>query len=47
MVRFNLDNPSRALIHKTARVITVGRHGVGCSFEGADKYDITLGFYFM
>ena len=47
MVRFNLDNTNQALIHKTARVISVTRHGVGCRFEGADSYDITLGFYFM
>lgn len=47
MVRFNLDNANQALIHKPARVITVTRQGVGCRFEGADNYDITLGFYFM
>ncbi len=47
MVRFNLDNKNQALIHKPVRVINVSDHGVGCRFEGADSYDITLGFYFM
>jgi hypothetical protein len=48
MVRFNLDNSNRALIHKAVRVIHISqKHGVGCRFEGADSYDITLGFYFM
>lgn len=48
MVRFNLDNSNQALIHKPARVISNSKkHGVGCRFEGADSYDITLGFYFM
>jgi PAS domain S-box-containing protein len=47
MVRFNLDNSNQALIHKPARVIAVTGQGVGCRFEGADKYDITLGFYLM
>lgn len=47
MVRFNLDNTNQALIHKPARVISISEEGVGCRFEGADSYDITLGFYFM
>ena len=47
MVRFNLDNTNQALIHKPARVISISDDGVGCRFEGADSYDITLGFYFM
>lgn len=47
MVRFNLDNTNQALIHKPVRVISVKGHEVGCKFEGADNYDITLGFYFM
>lgn len=48
MVRFNLDNSNQALIHKPARVISNSKkHGVGCRFEGADSFDITLGFYFM
>ncbi|MFZ1985589.1 MAG: zinc ribbon domain-containing protein [Desulfatitalea sp.] len=47
MLRFNLDNTNQALIHKPARVLSVTRHGGGCLFEGADSYDITLGFYFM
>jgi len=47
MVRFNLDNENQSLIHKPARVISVSGQEVGCQFEGADNYDITLGFYFM
>lgn len=47
VVRFNLDNTSRALIQKTARVITVNESSIGCRFEGEDSFDITLGFYFM
>ncbi|MBW2179493.1 MAG: PilZ domain-containing protein [Deltaproteobacteria bacterium] len=47
MVRFNLDNANQALIQKPARVISITGHEVGCQFEGADSYDITLGFYFM
>jgi hypothetical protein len=47
MVRFNLDNSNRAPIHKTVRVISVSGFEVGGQFEGADNYDITLGFYFM
>jgi len=46
-VRFNLDNANQALIQKPARVISVTGQEVGCQFEGADSYDITLGFYFM
>ncbi len=47
MVRFNLDNTNKALIHKAVHVISVSDMEVGCRFEGADNYDITLGFYFM
>lgn len=47
MVRFNLDNTNQSLIHKAVRVISVTGNEVGCKFEGADSYDITLGFYFM
>ena len=47
MVRFNLDNSNKALIHKKAQVISIQKNEVGCRFEGADEYDITLGFYFM
>lgn len=47
MVRFNLDNSNKALIHKAARVLSVTGNEVGCRFEGADSYDITLGFYFI
>jgi hypothetical protein len=47
MVRFNLDNSNAALIHKPARVVSATSEAVGCRFEGSDKYDITLGFYFI
>jgi hypothetical protein len=47
MVRFNLDNSNKALIHKAARVVSVTGNEVGCRFEGDDSYDITLGFYFI
>jgi hypothetical protein len=47
MVRFNLDNSNRALIHKQVQVISIHDQQVGCRFRGADQYDITLGFYFM
>ena len=47
MVRFNLDNTNQALIHKPVRVVSVNANEVGCKFEGADSYDITLGFYLM
>lgn len=47
MVRFNLDNSNKALIHKAARVVSVTDNEVGCRFEGTDSYDITLGFYFI
>jgi len=47
LLRFNLDNENKALIHKKARVISMKGNDVRCQFEGADSYDITLGFYFM
>lgn len=47
MVRFNLNNSNKALIHKKAQVVSIRNIEVGCRFEGADEYDITLGFYFM
>lgn len=47
LLRFNLDNENKALIHKKARVISIKGNNVRCQFEGADSYDITLGFYFM
>jgi hypothetical protein len=47
LLRFNLDNENKALIHKQARVISIEGNDVRCQFEGADSYDITLGFYFM
>lgn len=46
-VRFNLDNSNRTLIEKLARVKFIHENAVGCQFEGADRYDITLGFYFL
>lgn len=46
-LRFHLDNPSRSLIKKTARVRSVKENAVRCQFEGADRYDVTLGFYFL
>ena len=46
-VRFNLDNSNRSLIEKLARVKFIHENAVGCQFEGADRYDITLGFYFL
>ena len=47
MVRFNLNNSTRALIHKKAQVVSIQKNEVGCRFDGVDEYDITLGFYFM
>jgi PAS domain-containing protein len=47
MARFNLNNSTKALIHKKALVVSIQKNEVGCRFEGADEYDITLGFYFM
>ena len=47
MVRFNLDNSNNALIHKQAQVVSIHDQEVGCRFQGADQYDITLGFYFI
>jgi PAS domain S-box-containing protein len=47
VVRFNLNNSNKALIHKKAQVVSIQGNEVGCRFEGADEYDITLGFYFM
>lgn len=47
MVRFNLDNANQSLIHKPVRVVSTTKDEVGCRFEGADSYDITLGFYFI
>jgi hypothetical protein len=47
MVRFNLNNSSKALVHKKAQVVSIRNNEIGCRFEGADEYDVTLGFYFM
>ena len=47
MVRFNLDNSNNALIHKQAQIVSINDQEVGCRFQGADQYDITLGFYFI
>ncbi len=46
-LRFNLDNSSRSLIHKSAMIKSVGKNNVGCQFQGTDKHDTTLGFYFL
>jgi PAS domain S-box-containing protein len=47
MVRFNLDNSNKALIHKKVEVVSIQGKYVGCRFTEADEYDITLGFYFI
>jgi Double zinc ribbon/PilZ domain len=47
MVRFNLDNSNKALIHKKAEVVSIQKQSVGCRFTEANEYDITLGFYFI
>lgn len=47
MVQFNLDNSSRTLIEKLARVASINGDEVGCRFEVIDRHDITLGFYLM
>lgn len=46
-LRFTLDNTSQTLIKKTARVKSADGGVVRCQFEGSDRYDITLGFYFL
>lgn len=46
-VRFNLDNANQTLIKKAVLVRSVHADTVGCQFDGADKYDAALGFYFL
>jgi hypothetical protein len=46
-LRFHLDNNSKSLIKKSAQVKSVRGDSVGCQFLNADRYDITLGFYFL
>lgn len=46
-LRFYLDNSSKTLIKKNAQVKSVHGDTVGCQFQGTDRYDVTLGFYFL
>jgi hypothetical protein len=46
-LRFYLDNSSKTLIKKRAQVRSVLEDTVGCQFKGSDRYDVTLGFYFL
>ena len=46
-LRFYLDNSSKTLIKKPAEVKSVHKDTVGCQFKGSDRYDVTLGFYFL
>lgn len=46
-VRFNLDNANQSLIKKAVIVKSVHADTVGCQFEGTDRYDAALGFYFL
>ena len=46
-LRFYLDNSSKTLIKKSAGVKSVQGDAVGCEFIGSDRYDVTLGFYFL
>ncbi len=46
-VRFNLDNANQTLIKKAVIVKSVHADTVGCQFEGTDRYDAALGFYFL
>lgn len=46
-LRFHLDNSSQSLIKKSAQVKSVRGDRVGCQFLNTDRYDITLGFYFL
>jgi hypothetical protein len=46
-LRFYLDNSSKTLIKKPARVKSIRGDTVGCEFIGSDRYDVTLGFYFL
>ncbi len=46
-LRFYLDNSSKTLIKKPGQVKSVLKDTVGCQFKGTDRYDVTLGFYFL
>ncbi|MBL0713834.1 MAG: zinc ribbon domain-containing protein [Desulfosarcina sp.] len=46
-LRFYLDNSSKTLIKKSALVKAATANTAGCQFEGTDRYDVTLGFYFL
>ena len=47
LLQFNLDNEPCTLIKKNAVVKSVRDKTVGCQFEGSDRYDVSLGFYFI
>jgi hypothetical protein len=47
LLQFNLDNGPCTLIKKRAVVKSVRDETVGCQFEGSDRYDVSLGFYFI
>lgn len=46
-LKFNLDNDSHTPIEKNAEVISLHESSAGCRFLGKDRYDVTLGFYFL
>ena len=46
-LRFYLDNSAKTLIKKSAQVKSIQGDTVGCEFLGSDRYDVTLGFYFL
>lgn len=47
LLQFNLDNGPGTLIKKKAHIKSVKKDTVGCQFEGSDRYDVSLGFYFI
>lgn len=46
-LQFTLDNSSKSLINKPAQITSIRKSRVGCQFQGSDKQDVTLGFYFL
>lgn len=46
-LQFNLDNKNKSTIEKTAEIRYIHNNSVGCQFQGSDKYDVALGFYFL
>ncbi len=46
-LRFYLDNSAKTLIKKSAQVKSIQGDTAGCEFLGSDRYDVTLGFYFL